>query len=79
MNKQLVFSLLAIVITTTLIASLIVDHVDAKKVNRQSIKNGIFQDQTSTMNNGANSPGANSASQTASASITNNAGNSATF
>jgi hypothetical protein len=78
MNKQLIFSVMVVVLTTSF-ASLIVDHAYANKVNRQSINNGISQSQTSTINPGANSPGQNSASQTASASITNNGGNSAFF
>ena len=65
MNKQVVFSVMVVVLATSLIASLIVDHAYASKVNRQSINNGISQSQTSTINPGTNSPGQNSASQTA--------------
>jgi hypothetical protein len=80
MNKQLVFGVIAVVFATALIASLVVDSVNAQRSNRQSISQHNNQHQSSTVvTAGANSPVTNSGNNAATATNTNNGGNAAAF
>ena len=77
MNKQLVFGVIAVVFATALIASLVVEQVNARC-------NGICQnnrqDQSSTVvTTGRGSTVTGSGSNTATATSTNNGGNAAAF
>ena len=49
MNKQLVFGVIAVVFATALIASLVVDSVNAQTSNRQSISQRNHQHQSSSV------------------------------
>ena len=65
MNKQLVFGVIAVVFATALIASLVVDSVNAQS-NRQSISQRNHQHQSSSVvTAGANSPVTNSGNNAA--------------
>ena len=78
MNKQLVFGVIAVVFATALIASLVVDSVNAQSSNRQSISQRNHQHQSSSVvTAGANSPVTNSGNNAATATNTNNGGNAA--
>ena len=79
-NKQLVFGVIAVGFATALIASIVVDQVNARKSNRQSISQPNNQHQRSTVvTAGANSPVTNSGNNAATATDTNNGGNAAAF
>jgi hypothetical protein len=80
MNKQLVFSVIAVVFATALIASLVVDQASAQRHNRQSISQHNHQSQSSTVvTAGANSGVSFSGNNAATATNTNNGGNAAAF
>ena len=79
MNKQLVFGVIAVVFATALIASLVVDSVNAQS-NRQSISQRNHQHQSSSVvTAGAGSTVTNSGNNAATATNTNNGGNAAAF
>jgi len=77
MNKQLVFGVIAVVFATALIASLVVDSVNAQS-NRQSISQRNHQHQSSSVvTAGAGSTVSGSGNNAATATNTNNGGNAA--
>ena len=80
MNKQLVFGVIAVVFATALIASLVVDQVNAQRSNRQSISQHNHQHQSSSVvTAGAGSTVTGSGNNDATATNTNNGGNAASF
>jgi len=80
MNKQLVFGVIAVVFATALIASLVVDQVNAQSSNRQSISQRNRQHQDSSIaTGGAGSTVTNAGNNAATATNTNNGGNAAAF
>ena len=80
MNKQLVFGVIAVVFATALIASLVVDSVNAQTSNRQSISQRNHQHQSSSVvTAGTGSGVATSGNNAATATNTNNGGNAAAF
>jgi hypothetical protein len=80
MNKQLVFGVIAVVFATALIASLVVDSVNAQSSNRQSISQRNHQHQSSSVvTAGAGSTVTGSGNNDATATNTNNGGNAASF
>ena len=83
-KKQLTFGVLAVVLATAMIASILVDNsVDARKhhkSNHQSISQSCHQHQSSSVvTAGANSPVLNSGNNAAVCTNTNNGGNAAAF
>jgi membrane-anchored protein YejM (alkaline phosphatase superfamily) len=83
-KKQITLGVLAVVLATAMIASILVDNsVDARrhhKSNHQSISQSCHQDQKSTVvTAGANSPVSNSGNNAARCTNTNNGGNAAVF
>jgi hypothetical protein len=80
MNKQLVFGVIAVVFATALIASLVVDSVNAQTSNRQSISQRNHQHQDSAVvTAGTGSTVTGSGNNAATATNTNNGGNAAAF
>jgi hypothetical protein len=80
MKNQVILGVIAIVFATALIASVVVDHADARKSNRQSINQHNHADQSSSITTGgSNSPVQNSGNQQSTQSNTNNGGNAAAF
>ena len=77
MNKQLVFGVIAVVFATALIASLVVDSVNAQS-NRQSISQRNHQHQdSSVVTAGTGSTVTGSGNNDATVTNTNNGGNAA--